>query len=885
MDSTRASYCCETEIWPIGFRALRLEYSEVLRQMVSLTLEIKDGGDKGPVFRITLDFARGPGREGSKGEEEKAARDRLTFWGRKPSKPWKDAFDRLSRAEREFLEEKAERTRRRAEAAARGGAHPCTFDPEEQMLRKKVGRLYNDKAELECAILKERVAILEELREEGEAGPWRAHRGQKEPVDRRTFFTRRVAALIEGLPGADQCNGYRFLEERCPEEPEPLEPLLSTTSMSSVAHERRKQDDDADERRRRKEEAKGQTLLLRAREKEERKKAKEVEKTERRARMAEERRRREERKELEKDLRRLHTRVDGEIARRRLAVRTFLQGHIDQEALETKLSDIGEVLSEDATLDGYDTPLPPPRTARPRGMLRQATMGGVLQIWDFLYTFAPKLGLSEVPSLSVLLRALDLVDAGAHRPLSAKERQRVDLLGDVALKLVGALLPDLVRTLTGPTHEVQADKVPLNRLTWPDLARSHFLVAGFRMLEVIGDPGLALRGRGVNFQLDLTDRRVLALARLRLLLPLPSHRLHGHPTAVTLLLPLPSPSVLQPFSWQACIETMRLLPQRCTDLITAELDRAIRGVAKAKVDPFVGTQLAQAKDALAEGEEGVGRAVDLAVQAMESHAAQLRAMGVQRVVEGVVTAVKVEGLVEMDDMDEEEFELEEGGGKGMPHPISRTSTGEGSPQDGMRSPTPQLPGMSPPPQLPGMQQRRGAYASRLPREEGEDDDDDEEEEEEEEIGPQAFEHRSDMVRRCAAIVQALRASPHAFHFLRKPSRAALPDYYDTVARPLALHDILRNLLHGLYDASVGLFASDVRLIFANCASFNIECEPILLDAEKLGNIFERLLLSWVLDPSPPPLSSLTSDHCPSCREPPPPLPSTSTPQVCWTNLT
>ena len=92
-------------------------------------------------------------------------------------------------------------------------------------------------------------------------------------------------------------------------------------------------------------------------------------------------------------------------------------------------------------------------------------------------------------------------------------------------------------------------------------------------------------------------------------------------------------------------------------------------------------------------------------------------------------------------------------------------------------------------------------------------------------------------------------------------------YADYVARPLGLMDVTRNLRNGLYDNSVGLFAADVRVLFANCAVFNADNDLITHEADRLVARFDRLFLNWVLDPTAPPVDKLgLDDICQICRE-------------------
>lgn len=62
----------------------------MLRQMIFLTFDILDGGERGPKFRIRMEFTKG-----YKG---------LMVEGYKPSKAWKQAFDRLTSIEKDYME-------------------------------------------------------------------------------------------------------------------------------------------------------------------------------------------------------------------------------------------------------------------------------------------------------------------------------------------------------------------------------------------------------------------------------------------------------------------------------------------------------------------------------------------------------------------------------------------------------------------------------------------------------------------------------------------------------------------------------------------------------------------------------------------------------------
>lgn len=56
-------------------------------------------------------------------------------------------------------------------------------------------------------------------------------------------------------------------------------------------------------------------------------------------------------------------------------------------------------------------------------------------------------------------------------------------------------------------------------------------------------------------------------------------------------------------------------------------------------------------------------------------------------------------------------------------------------------------------------------------------------------------------------------------FLRLPNKDELPAYYEFIKKPIELHGIAKNLLHGGYQ-DFGDFMSDLFLMFENACVFN-----------------------------------------------------------------
>ena len=72
------------------------------------------------------------------------------------------------------------------------------------------------------------------------------------------------------------------------------------------------------------------------------------------------------------------------------------------------------------------------------------------------------------------------------------------------------------------------------------------------------------------------------------------------------------------------------------------------------------------------------------------------------------------------------------------------------------------------------------------------------------------------------------------------------DYYKVIKSPLWLREVHTRLEDGLYDNEYD-FAWDIRLIFANCLTYNAPLSHLHTAALQLLSEFEFLLCDWVLN--------------------------------------
>ncbi|EKU21797.1 dna binding protein [Nannochloropsis gaditana CCMP526] len=659
---------------------------------------------------------------------------------------------------------------------------------------------------------------------------------------------------------------------------------------------------------RQREEERRQNKLM---EKEEKKRSKEEQRWEKRMRQVERKRRKERIKELERELKRLRIRMDNDIQRRRAAARQLVQVGADAPAGMVAVPQLAhESLIDDAHLEETEKALPLPPSSTPssnsrfssaNNLLSSRTMADVLQVWDVGYTLAGKMGMSEWPSLSLFLKALDAAEACKDRHPTPREERRMRVLSEVAQRLTGVLLPDIVQTLmysspsqggsgAGSGAGIDPDPtLPLNEMTWPELARWAFMAQAYRVMQLPVDLAYALRGRGVDFQMDAWDKKALTMGRLR--------------EASRILAPFREEGENQnKKGWLEAIKQAVEKAMTALDMYQSNLGEG--GIWKElETDPIAGSMQRGGEQRPPQAPQQEEEEEEEAEKDMQEHWQSPSS------VEGAGGKIRVgdsrsgvgggagEGEIKQDGEELQKVS----GTPAIPSSLNRamtsesiasmsapsvtSTTGDGLPQ--LASST--VPSLPASPSLGGLGAEReecetvegkeeedgmGILTKGGEEEEEEDEEDEEEEEEEEDeedidayrdITPEDFEAKAEIIRRCYAILQALMQAKGGSLFKYQPH---VEGYGEVVARPLGLMDVTRNLRNGQYDDSVGRFAADVRRVFINCALFNPENDVILHDADRLVARFDRLLLQWVLDVDAPPLEELGLDTtCKVCRDP------------------
>ncbi|CCI45010.1 unnamed protein product [Albugo candida] len=115
-----------------------------------------------------------------------------------------------------------------------------------------------------------------------------------------------------------------------------------------------------------------------------------------------------------------------------------------------------------------------------------------------------------------------------------------------------------------------------------------------------------------------------------------------------------------------------------------------------------------------------------------------------------------------------------------------------------------------------------------------------------------IEHADTVHERMSALVKKL-SNEHGGDLFRQPVDTNLvTDYLQIIHNPMDLGTIGSRLARENYyigPSASTLFASDVRLIFANCMQYNAEKSDIWIIASQLSKCFEKWMYDWILCPS------------------------------------
>ncbi|XP_065838820.1 bromodomain adjacent to zinc finger domain protein 2-like isoform X2 [Oscarella lobularis] len=100
------------------------------------------------------------------------------------------------------------------------------------------------------------------------------------------------------------------------------------------------------------------------------------------------------------------------------------------------------------------------------------------------------------------------------------------------------------------------------------------------------------------------------------------------------------------------------------------------------------------------------------------------------------------------------------------------------------------------------------------------------------------EDEDDVVSSCLSILQDLERQPQSWPFLIPVNKKQVPSYYDIIENPMDFQTIRAKLKDGSYSRK-DAFANDVRLVFANCRTFNEDDSEVGIAGLLLSKYFER----------------------------------------------
>jgi hypothetical protein len=121
----------------------------------------------------------------------------------------------------------------------------------------------------------------------------------------------------------------------------------------------------------------------------------------------------------------------------------------------------------------------------------------------------------------------------------------------------------------------------------------------------------------------------------------------------------------------------------------------------------------------------------------------------------------------------------------------------------------------------------------------------------------------ELIRRCMAVLRAITQTNAAEPFIYPVDPQTNPGYYDAILQPMCLREIGNRLIvaaheHDKFNDSakaalyvedvVAEFARNMRVITQNCSCYPNAGAIVIAAGDELIRIFERLLLDWVLAP-------------------------------------
>jgi hypothetical protein len=645
------------QLYPLGFKCLRQEHDVTLDRVVDCLCEIDavfEGGDGAsvlymlkhnlpidphrplqPLFRLSVAWHIGDETSIGTATEQEHVQVRV-YEARSPQQAWQAAMleslgikdesmlsvrpaggDTSPRSESSAkTEDKPKVATPRAAPSDAGdefgnatdtaGSGEEEQDAEELLLRQK--------------IREQRRAYFRVLRAEQSAGMQAAVRPRLslETVD--AFAEDLVLRLFEGMEGSINCRAYQFMDSREREggkknmlksyskaftKAKNLDRVIRKNQYLSEQiqqlEQKRKRVEDQESRKRAKIEDKETRSLVLTAQKSRNAKIKEMEKVITAMKVA-----------LSKTVKK--RRDDAKLAAEMLCDKEEMQrfvrglgpaanptgtaGAIPPAGIASSLMDVEATASPEidaSTAAACAGPRPEPASSAL--ILHGHAVGQLLEVWEFLRTFAADVRFTpeQLPSVEQLILAAKVFDPSYRsvrdytrsldrsfdkvtqfESLDPSDPAAADVLNKLGVVLTTCLVKDFDRAMGIDLAEMQLGdfSIPINALTWREVARVVFLSTCCRDLGMSDvDVAALIKGRGYFTTPESADRKILKLARRRIKFAYCirselQESVFGFASGLCVRLPAPAnPFIEGSVLWSDLVASLRQVPDKCGWLI------------------------------------------------------------------------------------------------------------------------------------------------------------------------------------------------------------------------------------------------------------------------------------------------------------------------------
>jgi len=935
-----APFHTATQLFPIGFKCLRQEHDVTLDRVIDCLCEIDavyDGGDGAsvlkaiqgeglievqhkplsPLFRLSVAWHIGDESSIGTAREQDFIKVRV-YEARSPQQAWQAAMlEGLGIKDESLLAVNLP-------SVAGGGngfsptAHHATdlgIDPlsGEEAWSMDAGSFEDqdeEELELRVKIREQRRAYFRVLRAEQSAGIQAAVKPRLSLDSVDSFAEEIVMRMIEGQEGSAACRNYHYLDSR-DREAGRKNMLKGYTRAFSKAK-------NLDRVIRKNVYVAEQLQLLdqkrkRVEEQETRKRAKIEDKETRTLVVAAQKARNAKIREIEKNITLLKVSLAKAIKKRREEAKTMADVVCDKEELVRISKSGASEKSRSATPVAVESPpQEAPAWAPPRPeplecsvFLDGPVFGQLLEVVEYLHSFGeahqPALRAANIgiPSIMAVASAVKVCDpvyrilkdytrslersydfVTQHQPVDPTPAEAAELLNKMGSVLCASSMREFERILGIEQAETQVGsvRIPINTLTWREIARVVLLTACARELgQTDQDIAAMLKGRGFYTSPESADRKTLKLARRRIKFAHATRSelqesVYGFSMGMCVRIPAPN-TPLRPSGvmWTQLVGSLERVPDRCSWLIFEVIKGAALSVCSCDSSSAARRLQRSLMDCLStdfhadHGQTAKGTALRILAKWVNNGPVEVGKLdaGEGEDAQGLRANDLGQNLMQLV-YDQSPYMV----------PLSTFDVWAKQLREAIRHVS-----------LAPADSRMSLSALDVTREEV--DEVDEivelvvEVEDGAEVVAKAPRKRASLVQepkdiedaesasmlstammRCYLVIRDLMAHPHANPFNWPVDPAIIPGYYKLISQPLSLSEVRKALVEDRYHDSIFKFYCDVVLVIENALAYNQENSVVKLSAQKILIVFERIFFETVLcwdNPLP------FHDSCHFCR--------------------